>query len=1075
MRLTALLLLVLSCAQASALQETWETGYTGDDASGKHVLGYWRFDPADPLADASGKGNVLTLNGAVLAADGRTGGALESAEGFPVSDKPHQARVTAASRLSPAGPFTIDLWLKPKPGFDKGLRCYLLDKKYTPDTHTDYSLQLTDADKSGTRRVQFTLGFGSRSATFYSEPLRLPSGQWQHLAVSYDAAGTATFYLNGSILSRITQPGLGPIVPGTRPLTLGDRNGSNYGGFPGLLDDIRLCEGALKFEPVELAINSARTVWRRMERASPMQIQCVNLQRQPVTGATLRIDYGHRSDTLNLPVLAPGKPHQHSFSLDTTLKPGHYLLRARLTLGSTTATADLSVQITPRPLPDQLPVIMWGAGGEEIPRLKDIGFTHFIGFSAGVGEIWAQKKDVPPGEPDYIARNLRYLDDALAAGLSVVASASPAHFFDDKPQFLRIGRDGKPFDRLTLHASHPELPPFFENVGRSLARAYGSHPAFTTVLINSEVRDGTRPSFNPIDIENYRAFAGTDIPLEAVQRTGVDFTTLQDFPADRVIPDDHPILKYYRWFWTAGDGWNALHSALHRGVKTAGRRDLWTFFDPATRQPSISGAGGTVDVLSHWTYTYPDPQRIGLATDQLFAMRDASARSQKVMKMTQLIWYRSQTAPLQKAAPENPVPWEDHDPDAAYITIAPMHLKQAFWTKLSRPVQGIMYHGWQSLVSTPESSSAYRHTNPHTVHVLKELIHTVARPLGPALLKVPDERREIAFLESFTSQIFARRGGHGYNGNGAADLFLALQHAHHPADILFEETLLKSGLDGRKLLVMSECDVLSASVLAKIKAWQAKGGKILADEHLCPGLKADLVVPSFKRVKNAAQDKARLLELAATLRAQISSIPLTATVTADNPEVILRTRRAGDATYLFLVNDHREDGSYVGQHGLVLENGLPSTTTVTLPRETAHLYDLISGTQVIPERNAAGKVTWKTSLGPCDGRLYLITPKPLLGLEIAAPATAKRGNPVRLDLRVTTTDQAPLDAVIPLHLQIRDANGTLAEGSGHYAAEKGLLSLTLDLPSNEDPGTWEIQATELATRMTRTHFLKVEP
>ena len=1067
--------LLLATTPARALQETWATGYSGEDATGRHVLAYWTFDDPNPLADASGKGNTLTLNGASLSPKGLRGGALESAEGFPVSDQPHQARVTAKSRLSPSGPFTLELWLNPKPEFDKGHRCYLLDKKYTPDTHTDYALQLTEADKSGSRRLQLTLGFGSHSATFHSDTLHLPPGQWQHLAVTYNAAGTTTFYLNGSTLSRSTHPGLGPLVPGSRPLTLADRNGSNYGGFSGLLDDIRLCDGTLQFEPIELALTSTRTVWRRMEKPDPVQITCTNLTRQPISGATLHIDFGPRSESTPLPTLAPGQPHTHPFILNTSLKPGPYTLRARLVTPNATTRAALDVQLASRPLPDQMPVIMWGAGGGEIPRLKDIGFTHFVGFSTGVADTWAQKKEAPPGDSDYIARNLRYLDEALASGLSVITSASPAHHFDHQPAYHRIGRDGKPLPRPTLNASLPDLPPFFENVGRSIARTYGRHPAFTTVLINSEVRDGSRPSFNPVDLQNYRAFAGTDIPPEADLRTGVDYTKLKDFPANRVVPDVHPILKYYRWFWTTGDGWNALHSALNKGVKSTGRRDLWTFFDPAVRQPAISGAGGSVDVLSHWTYTYPDPQRIGLATDQLFAMRDASARNQRVMKMTQLIWYRSQTSPVQKAAPETPVPWEDHDPDAAYITIAPMHLKEAFWTKLSRPVQGIMYHGWQSLVPDPDSSSAYRYTNPHTVHVLKDLIQNIAQPLGPTLLKVPDERREIAFLESFTSQIFARRGGHGYNATWSADLFLALQHAHLPPDILFEETLLKTGLSGRKLLVMPECDVLSASVLAKIQAWQAKGGRILADEHLCPALKADITIPSFKRVKNAAQDKAALLTLAATLQQQVATVPLTPAVTADPPEVILRTRRTGDATYLFLINDHRTAGNYVGQHGLVLENGLPSSTTVTLPQETAHIYDLTRHAQVIPERNPAGQVTWKTHLGPGDGTLFLITPKPLLGLHLTAPAAAKRGNPVKLTLQVTTTSQSPVNAIIPIRLQIKDANGTLTEGSGHYATEKGTLSLTLDLASNEDPGTWEIQATDLASNMTATHYLTVDP
>ncbi|HCN77599.1 MAG TPA: hypothetical protein DIT13_10460, partial [Verrucomicrobiales bacterium] len=82
-------------------QETWETGYSGRDADGAHVLGYWKFDEGAELKDSSGKGNDLALNGALTVAAGKNGGALESFEGIPVEDKPHQARVTAASRLTP--------------------------------------------------------------------------------------------------------------------------------------------------------------------------------------------------------------------------------------------------------------------------------------------------------------------------------------------------------------------------------------------------------------------------------------------------------------------------------------------------------------------------------------------------------------------------------------------------------------------------------------------------------------------------------------------------------------------------------------------------------------------------------------------------------------------------------------------------------------------------------------------------------------------------------------------------------------------------------------------------------------
>jgi uncharacterized protein YfaS (alpha-2-macroglobulin family) len=66
-----------------------------------------------------------------------------------------------------------------------------------------------------------------------------------------------------------------------------------------------------------------------------------------------------------------------------------------------------------------------------------------------------------------------------------------------------------------------------------------------------------------------------------------------------------------------------------------------------------------------------------------------------------------------------------------------------------------------------------------------------------------------------------------------------------------------------------------------------------------------------------------------------------------------------------------------------------------------------------------------------------------------------------------------LKAVIPVKVEVRDANGVLTEGSGFYAAENGILDLTLDLAPNDDPGTWEVRAKELASGMEAVRWMKV--
>ncbi len=1035
----------------AALQETWETGYAKEDATGPHVLGYWKFD---------GESQDVALHGAVLNPKGKFGGALESFPGFPVDDKRHAAVVAVKS---PKGAFTLEMWIKPKATFEPRLRCFLLDKKYVD--HTDYQWQLGDADKGGLRRMWVTLGFGAESKTIYSLPFKLEVDVWQHVAFTYDGAGEGKFYRNGVAAGGSILAGYGKVTPGMKPLSIGDRLGSNYGGFPGLIDEVRVCEGGLSFERVSMQIVAGRSVWRRMETAKAVEIVCTNLQRETLKAARLKVSVGGTTEEFLVSDLAMGKSFTAKYIFNTALKADEYELRARFEVGDYGTEQSAMLKLVPR-VPERMPVIMWGANGEDIARLKDLGFTHFIGLGADYGEMWQQKKIVPPAKPEVIAKNRAMLDEALANGLEVIASLSPGRVLESEEKNLRVGRDGKAYERQDICASMPDFASFFQVVGMSVAKAYGDHPAFTTALIDSEVRDSTQVSFNGVDVEGYRKFAGAEIPAEVSAKWGVDWTKMKDFPVDRVIADDHPILKYLRWFWTVGDGWNGLHTALHKGVKSS---KVWTFFDPAVRQPSIGGAGGGVDVISHWTYTYPDPQKIGMCADQLFAMSAASGRNQRVMKMTQLIWYRSQTAPIGSKVPGEVVAWQDHDPEAAYITIAPMHLKEALWTKISRPIQGIMYHGWQSLVETG-SPGGYRYTNSNTAPVLKQLLHDVIEPLGPTLMAIPDERSEVGFLESFTSQMFAHRGSYGSNTDWAADVWLALQHAHVQTDILFEETLMKNGLSGRKVLVMPYCDVLTKGVVTRIQDWQKKGGKIVADEFLCPALKADFLLPSFKRVKKADVDKAKVLEMAGT----VGGFALPQKAMCDNPEIIVRTRKFGDATYVFVVNDKREFGSYVGQHGLVMENGVPSSGVVSLKAESANVYEL-TGTQfIVPKRSADGVMSWPVDLGPCDGRIFMVLPKPLLGMKLEVPENAVVGNSAKIAVSITTTQEAPTKAVIPVRVDVLDANGKEAEGSGFYAAENGIVEIKLDLAPNEDPGSWEVRVKELASGMEARKWMRVK-
>jgi hypothetical protein len=1086
-RLASCLLVVLGsaswvsgAADPAPLCERWSEPYEGEDATGNRTIALWQFDTDAETADASGNGHSLTLHNAVIAAEGRFGGALESFPGWPVEDKRHAAVAKNAPSLSPTGAFTLELWIRPKPELNGDYPdSFLLDKKYV--SHDDYQLILGPADRAGSRVLRAVLGFGSDSATWYSRPARFEPGTWTHVAFTYDAAGTGRFFLNGMSWGGGEQPSRKAISAGRHDLSIGDRIGSYYHGFPGYIDQVRIARGVREFRPLRLEVVSDRRVFVRGEPNASLLLAITNLQKVTVPQAqiTFSLD-GETSRTVQAGPLDPGQRQTVPYQPDTMLRPDTYRLTARVEAREPieyAAEESFPLQIVARKNPDEFPVLMWGIYGgvtDEIPRLKQIGFTHVLGVGADTQRIWAAESPVQAADDEAVRRTRQALDAALANGLTLVASLSPGAGMRNVEEFRRVGRDGQAFTpREDLCGLFPQMAPFCYRVGASVAGTYGDHPAFGAALLHTEVRDHARPCFHPHDLDAFRKATGLEIPAEVSTSRGVDFTRLSDFPASRVIPDDHPLYAYYRWYWKTGDGWNELNTALAKGLRSTGRDDLWTFHDPAVRVASVYGSGGEVDVLSQWTYSYPDPLRIGLATDELLAMADGADRPQQVMKMTQVIWYRSQTAPEPKKPADRPAyqaDWEREQPDAPFITIAPIHLREAFWTKIARPIRGIMYHGWQSLVPT-DSPGGYRYTHPQTQHELSRLVREVVQPLGPTLLHVPGVASDVAMYESFASEMFARRGTFGWGGGWAGDCYHILQYAHLQPEIVFDETILGSGLDGKRVLVMPDCDVLTASVVQRIQAFQAAGGIIVGDERTCPAIQPDIAIPVYQRTGRADRDKGELLQRAAALREALDS-RYQRTVDSSHPEVIPYRRRWGEADYVFAVNDRREYGQYVGHHGIVMENGLPAEAVLSVSRPAGAVYDLVASRRVESQADD-GTVRFPVRLAPGDGCAYLIADRPIAAVGIAVSEAAARGESQEVAVTVLDELSKPVDAVIPLQVTIRDPEGRLAERSGFYAAPGGRLEIPLDIAANDRFGIWTIDVRELAGGHAATASFRV--
>src|SRR5690606_29203848 len=116
------------------------------------------------------------------------------------------------------------------------------------------------------------------------------------------------------------------------------------------------------------------------------------------------------------------------------------------------------------------------------------------------------------------------------------------------------------------------------------------------------------------------------------------------------------------------------------------------------------------------------------------------------------------------------------------------------------------------------------------------------------------------------------------------------------------------------------------------------------DEYLSPGIQPDILLRSTGS-SGRADNRRRLVKMAAALSEQLREI-YRWKLRSDHPEIITRRRATPQGDYIFIVNDRRTYGNYIGHHRLVMEKGLPSSGKLTLNGQWRAIYDLVHRKEV---------------------------------------------------------------------------------------------------------------------------------
>ena len=931
--------------------------------------------------------------------------------------------------------------------------------------HKGFAFFLMPGDKD-VYRLGAAFGFGDKSVQISSKPVTLKPGTEYELALRFSATGKAAFLVNGKVVSTANIPA-GSIAAPEVNMTFGDRAGANYFPLGGTLKSVEL--RSAKFTPQDFAAAPAkRLVFERGEKKSLVWADFLNFTGQKLEKITVNaVNAGVVMPPVFLSEVKGNSSTVLQFPVDTTLLPGKYALELTALDPDKKKIAHNKIEYTiVKAYGDFMPVMLWG-NCDDIKSIRQAGFTHQL------VHLFPRQGNF---DPETLKRWIPHLDDNLKENLYTFGTLH-AHFrFLAAKRHLRTGKDGKVYPRANLEASHPAVQKEFSEAAYSTVKAVGEHPAFDGVLINSEVRDGALPSFGSgVEPAAFKKFSGYDIPETVSGKSPKPYTGDQTFPWDRVIPDDHKDLVFLRWFWDRGDGWNPLQTllsnAMHQAMDPERRERFFTFYDPATRVPPMWGSGGDVDMISQWTYAYPDPVKIGQATDEVIAMAQGNP-GQKIASMTQAIWYRSQTAPANKTV-KNPPKWLEEEKSAMFISVAPDSLREAFWSKISRRLDAIMYHGVGSLLARTDHK-LYRMTNYESREVLAELCKNVVEPLGPVLKRIPERPAEVAILHGLAAGFYApKHFPMGWSKGWAADLHLALQWGHFQPAIVFDEHLLEErNIEKLKVLFVPGLEVVTESLLAKLNQLRQRGVIIIGDEFTAPGLMLDHRIKSVTRNSlDPVATKKELQKLGADL-AELLKNHCPRQVTASNADLVVRQRGNDSADYVFAVNDKRTFGDYVGQWRMVQEKGVANSGTITVNHPAQSAYDLVKH-QPVALKKEKNSCSFKVDLAPGDGSVILLLDRAISQLKIKLPETVKRKSDYTINCRILDDKGTPVAAYIPIEIKITAANGTVLPGSGYYAAVNGDFTLHEVMAGNAPEGMVKVTLHCLASGKSASGTFKV--
>ncbi|REK20018.1 MAG: hypothetical protein DWQ41_27255 [Planctomycetota bacterium] len=763
------------------------------------------------------------------------------------------------------------------------------------------------------------------------------------------------------------------------------------------------------------------------------------------------------------------------------------------------ATQSATLSVVRPPDSDRLNVWQWSYGGPSVilnsqhqTNAKDIGFT-----AAGGPVFPYSPEGADPAEQLKLYRSS--LEAAMKRGMDISfcpvgiwhreynlvqprgtmplvepsgedENAHPTVHPDDDTRYQGAARNGHEY----FNPFHPEVALQQTYANELMLRELGDFPNLKYAFVDAEFVD---------DLYYHNTNEGGLKLLE--ERLGFTREEIGDpeFVAPGVLADDDRGLRYRRFVLQEGNGVNL---ALQRAADAVHRHrpDVQFLSDPF-RSAALLDMFPGCDIISTWTYTNPDP-KLMLYIETLRAV--CKPAGQEPLHVVTLLNYPGSVVP------------EEHDEN--WMMMGPGRLIETTWINLSRAPEVVGYYAFDSYYKSELAFSQ------PSMDALAELSREVFVPYGPLLRRLEVAPRRIALLSSEASRWYGSSPGLlGYPNYQPYHFYTVMEMAHLNADVLFDETIERYGLDAYDVLVLPKCDVLTESVYNQVREFQARGGIVIADQYLGPDLpealrfdfdfthrrkvsanaiatgkiytgagEDDHIIPGKSEMENvtgvtALQDQLILESYATQLREELAG-KVEPDVWCDQHDVLVNVLEQHGVQYLVLINDKRTYDDRTGPFKAVMEELVPQTASVHFRRdefpEAAVLYDILAK-QSLEMTEADGVVSFEVELGHLGGTIIALSPQPIESMTLDAPNAMHRDADNRIRVRVVDPSNRTIRGVQPLEITVTDPSGKETEFSHHSCAENGRYEFTLHPALNDPPGRWTITINDLTAGRSATH------